>query len=243
MVARQHRNHREAWGPPHSDDRRIWCDVTIRVPVPYPHDGDGHICFLFYAICPECSTIGIKLNHDPEFSSDFDPDPYIRNVKNATRIHPLKTPERREIALDGVPESHCSACRKALIALDHPDLHEYANILARRSLEAILRTEYNGNTLAALIDTMLQDKESGLSRGLLKNIDAIRNLGNIGAHDIPGNAPEPLRADKEQTSWNITVWERFLDEWFVRPTQDAAQLGRLKEAGLKVKEPEQPKDR
>ena len=105
--------------------------------------------------------------------------------------------------MDGVPESHCSACRKALIALDHPDLHEYANILARRSLEAILRTEYNGNTLAALIDTMLQDKESGLSRGLLKNIDAIRNLGNIGAHDIPGNAPEPLRADKEQTSWNI----------------------------------------
>ena len=183
------------------------------------------------------------MNCAPEFSSDFDVDSYIRNVKTAIRIYPLlKTPERKEIALDGVPESHCSDYRKALIALDHPDLHKFANILARRSLEAILRTKYNGRTLANLIDTMMKDKESGLSRGLLENIDAIRHLGNIGAHDVPGNTDEPLRADKEQTSWIITVWERLLEEWIVRPAQDAAQLGWLKEAGLKVKEPEQPKD-
>ena len=225
-------------GITYPDNRTTWREVDIQVP--YPHYGDDHFCFLFYAICPKCSEIAVKLNYAPEFSSDFNLDPFTDNVENATRIHPLlKTPERKEIALDGVPESHCSDYRKALIALDHPDLHEFANILARRSLETILRIEYKGKTLSDLIDALLNDKENGLSPRLLRNIDAIRHLGNIGAHDIAGNTDEPLRADKEQTSWNITVWERLLEEWFVRPAQDAAQLGRLKEVGLKVREPKQ----
>ena len=171
-------------------------------------------------------------------SNDSVPDPFTKNVKNATRIYPrLSTPERREIALDGVPENDCSDYRKALIALDNPDLYELANILARRSLESTLRTKYEGKTLSNLIDALLQDKENGLSRQLLENIDAIRNLGNMGAHEIADTNQATLRADKEQTSWNVTVWERLLDEWYVRPAQDAAQVRRLQDAGLKVRQP------
>ena len=139
--------------------------------------------------------------------------------------------------MDGVPENDCSDYRKALIALDHPDLYEFANILARRSLESTLRTQYEGRTLSNLIDALLQDKESGLSHRLLKNIDGIRNLGNIGAHETSDPNQATLRADKEQTSWNVTVWERLLEEWYVRPTQDAAQVSRLQDAGLKVRQP------
>ena len=77
----------------------------------------------------------------------------------------------------------------------------------------------------------------GLSHRLLKNIDGIRNLGNIGAHETSDPNQATLRADKEQTSWNVTVWERLLEEWYVRPTQDAAQVSRLQDAGLKVRQP------
>ena len=225
-------------GITYPDDGKIWSEVHISVPVPYPHDGEDNVCSLFYAVCPECSEIGLKLNHAPKFSDHYWLDPFVENVKNAIHIYPhLTTPERREIPLDGVPESDCSDYRKALIALDNPDLYEFANIVARRSLERILRTNYTGRTLSDLIDQLLKDQDNGLSRGLLINIDAIRNLGNMGAHDIEDDEHEVLRADKDQTQWNMTVWERVLEEWYVRPAQDAAQLSKLQDAGLKVKLP------
>ena len=225
-------------GITYPDNRLTWREVDVSVPVPYPHEGEENICMLFYAVCPECSEIGLKLNHAPQFANDFWFDPFMENVKKAIRIYPhLTTPERRGIPLDGVPESDCSDYRKAVIALDHPDLYEFANIVARRSLERILRTKYTGHTLSHLIDKLLNDKDNGLSRNLLNNIDAIRNLGNMGAHDITDNEHETLRADKDQTQWNMTVWGRVLEEWYVRPAQDAAQLGKLQDAGINVKLP------
>lgn len=223
-------------GITYPDTRLLWKYITITVP--HPLFDEDHHCLLFYAVCPECSEIGIKLNTGPRWADDYDPDPFTENVKGANRIHPVsKTPERKEIDLDGVPEGHCGDYRKALIALDHPDLYEFANIVARRSLESILREKYKGRTLSDLIDELQKDGGNGLSRGLLGNIDAIRNLGNMGAHEVLDNDDGLLRADKEQTAWNITVWERFLDEWYVRPAQDVANLTRLKQAGLNVKEP------
>ena len=200
-----------ACGITYPDTRGIWKQATI-----YDDDPD-RFSSLFYAVCPDCFEIGIKLNYEPRLSPDEYHDFFTENVQNATRIYPLlRTPERRERALDGVPENDCSDYRKALIALDHPDLYELANILARRSLESTVRTKYEGRTLWNLIDALLQDKESGLSRGLLENIDAIRNLGNMGAHETSDPNQATLRADKEQTSWNVTVWERLLEEWYVR---------------------------
>ena len=220
-----------ACGIAYPDTRLIWKHVGI-------NDNVSNSS-LFYAVCPECLEIGIKINRECRYSDENETSDYFtENLRNATRIHPqLRTPERREIALDGVPENDCSDYRKALIALDHPDLYEFANILARRSLESTLRTQYEGRTLSNLIDALLQDKESGLSHRLLKNIDGIRNLGNIGAHETSDPNQATLRADKEQTSWNVTVWERLLEEWYVRPTQDAAQVSRLQDAGLKVRQP------
>ena len=218
-----------ACGIAYPDTQLIWKGVAI-------NDNVSNSS-LFYAVCPECLEIGIKINREC-MDSNEENDYFTEDLRNATRIHPqLRTPERRQIALDGVPENDCSDYRKALIALDHPDLYEFANILARRSLESTLRTQYEGRTLSNLIDALLQDKESGLSHRLLKNIDGIRNLGNIGAHETSDPNQATLRADKEQTSWNVTVWERLLEEWYVRPTQDAAQVSRLQDVGLKVRQP------
>ena len=222
-------------GITYPDTRGIWKGVTIKTNDP---DEIEHLCYLFYAVCPECLEIGVKLNYEPGTSNNGILDYFTENLKDATRLSPpLRTSERREIALDGVPENDCSDYRKALIAMDHPDLYEFANILARRSLESTLRTKYEGRTLSNLIDALLQDKESGLSRGLRENIDAIRNFGNMGAHEISDTNQATLRADTLQTSWNVTVWERLLEEWYARPAQDAAQLSRLQDAGLKVRQP------
>ena len=220
-----------ACGIAYPETRVIWKDVGI-------NDNVSNSS-LFYAVCPECLEIGIKINRECRYSDENETSDYFtENLRNATRIHPrLSTRERREMALDGVPENDRSDYRKALIALDHPDLYEFANILARRSLESTLSTKYEGPNLWNLIDALLQDKESGLSRGLLQNIDAIRHLGIMAAHEIPDTNQATLRADKKQTSWNVTVWERLLEEWYVRPTQDAAQVGRLQDAGLKVRQP------
>ena len=218
-----------ACGIAYPETRVIWKYVAI--------DDNVSNSSLFYAVCPECLEIGIKVNREcRDWVEGY--DFFTEDLMNATRIHPrLSTRKRREIALDGVPENDRSDYRKALIALEHPDLYEFANILARRSLESTLCTKYKSRNLSDLIDALLQDKESGLSRGLLKNIDGIRNLGNIGAHEISDPNQTTLRADKEQTSWNVTVWERLLEEWYVRPAQDAAQVSRLQDAGLKVRQP------
>ena len=135
------------------------------------------------------------------------------------------------IPLDGVPGNIRADYEKALQALNHPDLYEFAILLARRSLESILSTRYKGGNLSDLVQQLLDDKGNGLSHGLLENIDAIRHLGNMGAHI----SPHP--ADKSQCEWSVTIWERLLQEWYIRPAQDEAQRIVLEAKGITLKVP------
>ena len=190
---------------------------------------------VYVATCPNCATPGIKIFHFPEYQvGGLDPDrPHTfisaGKIQAAHTVYPpISRSDRAAIPLDGVPAPIQDAYRKALTALDSPILYEYAVILARRSLEISLRQMgYSGHALANRIDSLLADQGNGFPKRLLENIDAIRNLGNIEAHEITADDDNPLAVTRAEADWCISIWERFLTHCYVEPAQDDVFQQRL----------------
>ena len=190
---------------------------------------------VYVSTCPNCATPGIKMFDFPQYISsqvhpDW-PDTYISagKIQEAHTVYPtISRSTRTAIPLDGVPAPIQDAYRKALTALDSPTLYEYAVILARRSLETSLRQlGYSGRDLAHRIDSLLADQANGFPNRLLENIDAIRNLGNIEAHEITAEDDNPLEVTRAKADWCISIWERFLTHCYVEPAQDDVFQQRL----------------
>ena len=137
----------------------------------------------------------------------------------------LSGTSRAPVDLEGVPEIIASDYRKAIEALGSASLYGYANVLVRRSLEATL--EQSGYAkegkerpqLAELIGALAARPE-GTTKGILDNLDAIRRLGNFDAHLWDDDDGQPIEPSLEETSWNVTLFERFITHFFVEPAQD-----------------------
>lgn len=137
-----------------------------------------------------------------------------------------QTAARKEIDLQGVPVRLQTTYRKALQALDNPDLYGYANVLARRALEFTLKDKgFNGRDLAAQVDSLMSHPE-GVPSTILDNIDAVRILGNWESHWLDLNDEEYIEPAKELTEWNVELLEWFLDHFYVKPAR--AKLNRDK---------------
>ena len=200
-----------------------------------PKNAMSRYTAVYVSTCPRCATPGIKIFDFPQNISDplnpDNPNTYISagKIQDARTVFPtIYRSTRTAIPLDGVPAPIQDTYRKALTALDSPTLYEYAVILARRSLETSLRRlGYSGRDLANLVDSLLADQGNGFPNRLLENIDAIRNLGNIEAHEITAEHDDPLAVSKAEADWCISIWERFLTHCYVEPAQDALFQQRL----------------
>ena len=201
---------------------------------------------IFHGQCPECRQLAVKIGEPKTIYEDNFRTPEDQyevlgeladRVRAAHRIFPVAGPSsRQKIDLTGVPEPIASDYQKALIALDHDVLYELASVLARRSLESALRKQYEGPTLSHLVDKLLAHAQNGLSVGLLENIDGIRQLGNLGAHSVTAE-DSSLATDRKLCEWCVEVWERFLQEWYVRPARDKTNRKLLEKAGIPPRKP------
>ena len=174
------------------------------------------------AECPDCREPGIKLSRDN------------RDKESAVTIYPVG-PTRDPIKLVGVPEELVANYKKALRALP-TEFYSVAAVLARKSLEASLVERYGSGgreRLDTLIDKLLEDRGAAVSPGVRQNIDAVCQLSNMEAHEFDALSPE-------QVEWGVTIWERFMSDWYVQPLEDEAHRDALAAANRQVKQPPAP---
>ena len=103
-----------------------------------------------------------------------------------------------------------------------------AAALARRCLQHLLRdhVKVKPQDLSKEIDELLESKT--LPSDLASNVDAIRHVGNFGAHPMKStNSGEILDVEPEEASWMLTVLEELFDFFFVRTAKRQAQRDAL----------------
>ena len=219
-------------GISYSDHGDQWRSLYVTQGI---HDKPGYL--VFAGFCPECDHIGIKLSSvRPGLS-------HIEALKQygaweATPIFPPETEWAREpIDTQGVPDYLRSTYRKALLATADSELYGYASILARRAIESALKEQgFTGRDLSQLIDKF-QQTPTGVPRGILDHIDAIRNLGNWDAHETADKKGGWLEPSRTQCAWAVTLLERFLDHFYVQPAIDKAHFAEVNDASTSAGKP------
>lgn len=103
-----------------------------------------------------------------------------------------------------------------------------AAMLIRRALGTVLREEAGASQklLGKQVPEVLNSGE--LSTSLATSLEAIRNLGNLGAHlkrDIATD--EVIDVTKSEAEWLIELLGALLDHYYVRPAQEKRQIERL----------------
>ena len=205
-------------GTSYADNDEQWQSIDVR---PSRTDAGSPMYRVFAAACPDCGIAGIKCYPAPDYLGLSYAD-----VTSASHIWPkLSVGSRAPVDLEGVPERIASDYRKAIESLDSASLYGYANVLVRRSLEATLEQSGYAKVgkdrprLAELIGA-LEARPEGTPKGILDNLDAIRKLGNYDAHLWDDEHGQPIEPSLEETSWNVTLFERFITHFFVEPAQD-----------------------
>lgn len=156
------------------------------------------------------------------------------NVKQSVMVHP-KGSNRRPVPSE-VPTMLADDYNGACLVL--PDSAEASAALSRRCLQNLLR-EKAGVKHTELADEIQQVIDSGtLPSHLIDVIDAVRNVGNFGAHPIKSKKTgEILPVEPQEAEWNLDVLEAFFDFYFVQPSvvkkKRAALDSKLGEAGKK----------
>jgi len=108
--------------------------------------------------------------------------------------------------------------------------------LSRRCLQSILIKKANADPKAKLsvqIDAVLQSP--ALPDHIRKNLDAIRNFGNFGAHPIFTAVGEIVEVQPQEAQWTLDIIDDLFDFYYVRPAQAAVKRAaldaKLKQAG------------
>ena len=205
-------------GTSYADNDEQWQFIDV---LPSRTDAGAPMHRVYAAACPDCGVVGIKCFFDDRYQRLT-----YANVTSASHIWPkLLGASRAPVDLEGVPERIASDYRKAIESLDSASLYGYANVLVRRSLEATLeRSGYakEGKDRPRLVELIgeLEKRSEGTPKGIMDNLDAIRKLGNYDAHLWDDEHGQPIEPSLEETSWNVTLFERFITHFFVEPAQD-----------------------
>jgi hypothetical protein len=104
--------------------------------------------------------------------------------------------------------------KAALVLADSP---EASAALSRRCLQHVLDDKgFKSKNLIDQINLVL--KNGKLPTQIAENIDAIRNIGNFGAHPQKSLvAAELLPVEPEEAEWNLDVLESLFDVFYVQP--------------------------
>lgn len=176
-----------------------------------PDDVDGSWLFQ-WAKCPACKRNIMRLgNTDGSKPMIFD------------MVRP-RAPARSPLPPD-VPDAFADDYREACMVL--ADSPKASAALSRRCLQNLLRAKagVKPSDLSKEIEEAM--KSAGLPSQLSELLDAVRHIGNFGAHPIKSNSTgeivdvEPLEAE-----WSLDVLEGLFDFFFVQP----AVLRRKKDA-------------
>jgi hypothetical protein len=193
-------------------------------------DTDGR-WFIKSRECSECHRLVLHLGRGRHHAlhggrsgvTDFVEEQMVR-PKGSMR--PAPPPE--------VPKEYTEDYVEACVVL--PDSPKASAALSRRCLQNILRevAKVKPGNLANEIQQVIDSKT--LPSHIVEVIDAVRNIGNFGAHPFKSEkSGEILPVEPGEAEWNLDVLEALYDFYFVAPAttkkKRAALNEKLKQAG------------
>jgi hypothetical protein len=161
--------------------------------------------------CPDCEKLIVKLVHGTIVHSEYTES--ISEVKSEEIIYPkfsLRSVESE------VPEPYKSEFLEATAILNISPKASAA--LSRRMLQNILHKQFSieKRSLADEIDEFIHMQ--GVPSHLAGAIDAIRNIGNFGAHPLKDlHSGEIVDVEPGEAEWLLDVLESLFDFTFVQP--------------------------
>lgn len=187
-------------------------------------DRNGASWQVYYCVCPSCGHLIIKLGYREKGNLAF----------KVRLVHPQgisRTPIPEEVPLK-FAEDYKEAC---LILNDSP---KASAALSRRCLQLILR-EKAGTKSKDLFDQIQEVLDSQLLPSYLSdNLDAVRVVGNFGAHSTKSkNTGEIIAVEPEEAEWNLDIIEGLFDFYFV---QASKMLERKSKINIKLEEAGKP---
>lgn len=113
--------------------------------------------------------------------------------------------------------------------------------LSRRNLQAISRDKA-GTTSKDLYDQIEEVIKSGkLPSHIEDDLHAVRNIGNVGAHEIKSKVTGAIvEVEAGEAEWNLDVLESLFDFYFVQPALAAKRKAGLNKKLKEVGKPEIP---
>jgi hypothetical protein len=174
-------------------------------------------------ICPNCGKLIIKLKIGSITRTEY--STYIGKPKSEEIIYPkfsLRTVESE------VPEPYKSEYLEASAILCISPKASAA--LSRRMLQNILHNQFNieKKTLADEIDQFIH--MPSVPSHLAGAIDAIRNIGNFGAHPIKDtHSGEIVEVEPGEAEWLLDVLDALFDFVFIQPKRLNERKNKLNE--------------
>lgn len=163
--------------------------------------------------CPECDGIIVKLVRGSLGFADY--QYFVNNLQSEEIIYPKFSTRFIE---NEVPEPYRSEFKEATAILNLSPKASAA--LSRRMLQNILHHQYKiqKRSLADEIEEFI--KMQGVPSHLAGAIDAIRNIGNFGAHPMKNtNTGEIVDVESGEAEWLLDVLESLFDFAFVQPSR------------------------
>lgn len=151
----------------------------------------------------------------------------VGTIKKSYLIRP-KAIARNPLAPE-VPNMFAEEYNEACLVLS--DSPKASSALSRRCLQLLLREKASvkHGDLANEIQQVIDSNQ--LPSHLSESIDAIRNIGNFGAHPLKSRSTgEIVPVEPGEAEWNLEVLEMLFDFYFVQPERT-----RLKRAALNQK--------
>jgi hypothetical protein len=168
-------------------------------------------------ICPVCKRFNFWLVNGQQNGNMF--------MENQVMlVYPKENP-RGPVAPE-VPEKIAEDYREACVVL--ADSPKASAALSRRCLQNILReyAKVKPQDLSREIDEVLASKQ--LPSAVANSVDAIRQVGNFGAHPIKDkNTGEIVEVEPGEAEWLLDVLESLFDVYFVGPAEYAKRADAL----------------
>jgi len=206
--------------------------------VPLGHDADA-IWQLLYTYCSDCERLIVFLRQFEERARGSDSVARSRQVSELpTRLKAEWMVWPRSVARrpvpTGVPKEIADDYREASLVLAVSSKASAA--LSRRCLQNLLieKAGVKKKDLYDQIQEVLDSKQ--LPSRLADDLDAVRVVGNFGAHPIKSkNTGDIMEVEPGEAEWNLEVLEALFEFHFVEEERSKqrrdALNARLKEAG------------
>lgn len=171
--------------------------------------------------CPDCRKLIVKLVHGKIKRSEYSAE--VTEVESEEIIYPKFSVR---VVENEVPEQYKAEFLEATAILGISPKASAA--LSRRMLQNILQKVFGieKRSLADEIDEFLHMQ--GVPSHLAGAIDAIRNIGNFGAHPLKDlHSGEIVDVEPGEAEWLLDVLESLFDFAFVQPRRLEARKERL----------------